>query len=450
MLEKIEVAFRDLLASLQVAKLYETRHPMFNKSVDKAYQSLQSALAEREELVIGIVGEELAFEKEIFFDLSKLLKPTILYLKDRGMERIAFHRGLQREELSKFIEFLVAPKEEIKKDFQEHLSFAGIKNISAGKLQVSSGAKAQGNQQSMLSASVYESSVAEASRSLESILNTEAIDHLAFRFAINNVLENLITQHRDFLKLITLRRYDLGTFAHLLNVSTLSMYFASKIGFSKDIVLDMGVAGLLHDIGKLYISRKVITKKDKLTDKEFAQMESHTVLGAELLLHYTDTLGILPVVVALEHHLRYNLSGYPKLAFPRKLHISSLIVCICDVYDALSERRGYKTDYPPDMIYNMMLKEKGTTFDPVLVDKFFAIVGIWPIGSIVALNDARVAIVIGENEDDVTSPKVRVIHPEDNKEAIDLKYTKDKINIERFLNPWKEGQEYLHLIESIL
>lgn len=272
------------------------------------------------------------------------------------------------------------------------------------------------------------------------------VDQLTVKFAINNVMESLMTQHQDLLKLSTLRRYDPGTFAHLLNVSILSMYFSSRLGFAKDVVLNIGVAALFHDIGKLYISRKVIRKSDRLTEEEFAQIKSHTILGSALLLKYVDTLGIIPAVVSFEHHLKYNLKGYPKPAFPQKPHIASLIVSICDVYDALSQRRGYKADYPPDKIYSMMMEEKGSSFDPELADKFFKIMGVWPIGSIVSLSDGRIAVVRDENEDDILSPKVEIIHPADKKEIIDLRERKDSLKIERFLNPWTEGKEFLHLI----
>src|SRR4030042_6721698 len=113
MLEKVEDAFRDLISAFQVARLYPDWHPQFKKSVEKAYISVEEALEGREELVIGIVGEELAFEKEIFFELSKNVRPMIIYLKERGIERIAFMRGMENEELNRFIAFLIMPKEEI-------------------------------------------------------------------------------------------------------------------------------------------------------------------------------------------------------------------------------------------------------------------------------------------------------------------------------------------------
>ena len=444
MLDKIENSFKDLLSTLQSAKLYTTKHPMFAKSLDKAFASMQEVFRDRQELVIGIIGDELAFEKEVFFDLSKTIKPAIIYLKERGIERIVFLRGLDKEELFSFIEFLTLPKEEATVNPQEYLKLKGVRNISVGKIQ---GAASQAEGQKPLESSdIYSSSLKNISQSLTSVLDKEAIDHLNLKFSINNIMENLSGNYQEFLRLATVKRYDVATYEHMLNVSILAMYFSSKLRFNKTDIMDIGIAAMFHDIGKLYISRKILTKTNGLTDEEFSKIKNHAILGSEILLRYVDNLGILPPVVAFEHHLKYNLSGYPKSPFLKKPHIASLIVSICDVYDALSERRGYKNDYAPDLVYSIMIKEKGTTFEPMLLDKFFKFTGVWPIGSIIALDDGRVAIVRDENEEDIRLPKVEVISPEGNKEIIDLLQKKGTLGIKRFLNPWKEGKDYLHLI----
>ncbi|PIP19608.1 MAG: hypothetical protein COT38_00835 [Candidatus Omnitrophica bacterium CG08_land_8_20_14_0_20_41_16] len=446
MKERIEVSFRDFLGAIQAALLYGAGHPIVKKAIEKAHQSITDCLTEKAELTIGIIGEELAFEKEIFFDLSKLAKPGITYLKDRSIEKITFKRGFQLVELEKFIVFLVMPKEDVKKDLGDYLKFMGVHNIIAGKVGVVSKAAEQALQQALDRKGLYEHSLEEISQPLIGILNREAIDGLALKLAINNIVDKLGTQYQQLLKLDTLKRYDLGTFTHLINVSILSMYFSSKIGFTKEIVLDIGLAALFHDIGKLYISRKIIRKPGQLSSMEFSQMESHTVLGSALLLQYIDTLGIMPVVVSFEHHLRCDLSGYPKAAFPKKPHIISQIVSICDTYDALSARRSYKVDYPPDMIYNLMMRGKGTTYASSLLEKFFQLIGVWPIGSIVSLSDKRTAVVVDENQDDIFSPIVKVIYPEKEEVKIDLKGNKDGLKIERYLNPRREGKDFLHLI----
>ncbi|MBM3249940.1 MAG: HD domain-containing protein [Candidatus Omnitrophica bacterium] len=447
MKEKIESAFRDLISALQVARLYPDWHPQFKKSVEKAYSSIREVLEEKKELVIGIVGEELAFEKEIFFDLSRNVRPAILYLKQRGIERIEILREFNQEELSEFISFLVAPKEELKKEAQEELALRGVKNISAGKIRVSSGTAADIQVEKAIShLSIYEESLKTVGESLEAILNEKEIDRLGLQLAVTGVMENLLGRYQELLNFATLKRYDLKTFSHLLNVSILSMYFSSRLGFAKDEMLDVGIAALFHDIGKSYISRKVIRKPGRLTEEEFTVIKSHALLGAEIMLKYTGSLGILPVVVCFEHHIKYDLSGYPKTHFYGRPHIASLVVSTCDYYDALSQRRGYKADYPPEIVYGMMQREKGATFDPVLLDEFFKLIGVWPVGTLVALSDGRIGVVREENDDDPFRPTIEVIAPADKRERIDLKGQKDGLKIEHSLNPLTEGKDYLALI----
>jgi len=449
-LEKVGIVLRDIIASLQMAKLYSTAHVIFKNSVTKAYNSLQDVLRDKSELIIGIIGEELAFEKEIFFELSKLAQPMIAYFKEKGIERIVFDSGLQEEELEKFIAFLSEFREITKKEPQGYLTSLGIRNIRVGKIKVGL-AKAdeslvEETQQLINYLVLYNNYQTKVAQSLETMLDNETVDYLALRLAVTNIMENLISRHQDLLKLTTIKRYDLNTFVHIVNVSILAMYFSSKLGFRQDDVLDIGIAALFHDIGKLYISRKIIGKQDKLTGEEFEKVKSHAVLGAEILLKYVNTMGVLPAVVAFEHHLKYDLTGYPKLAFTQKPHIASLIVSLCDVYDALSQRRSYKNEYPPDEIYDFMIKEKGKFFESVLLDNFFKIMGVWPIGTIVLLSDSSIAVVRQENEEEIFCPKVEVIKPADKKELIDLKEAKEKIRIERALNPFTEAKDYLRLI----
>ncbi len=447
MFSKVEIAFQSLANCLQTVKMYGSVHPMFQKSLDNACLAFDDALAGHQEIVIGIVGDELAFEKEILFDLGKLLRPAILYLKERNIERLAFYRGLNKDELRIFVDFIARPKEDFKGDPQEALDFAGVEHISVGRLKIDD--SIHKNTSEAGQPNLYDSSAQKVSKILNGVLNGEKIDQLALKFSLSNLMEGLSLQRQELFKLATLKRYDAETYTHMLNVAIFSMYFSSRLGFDKTNVLNIGIAAMFHDIGKLFISRKILHKPGQLTEQEFASIKSHTSLGAEIMLKYVDTLGILPAVINFEHHLKYDSSGYPRMPLIKKQHIVSSIVSICDVYDALSQKRGYKQDYAPDVVYNIMNREKGSAFNPELLDKFFRFIGFWPLGSVVALDDGSIAIVKDQNESDIQRPIIEIVLPIEKRRLVNL--IKDySLSIKRYLNPWKEGKEYLNLERSAL
>ena len=449
MTERVEAAFRAFLSSLQIARLYDTAHAKFLKSLDAAFAAFLECFATEGEVVIGIVEDEIAYKNEVLFELSRSVKPMIAALKERGVERLVFSRRMHKDELKKLIEVLMLSKEKMQHPAQEYLDGLGVRNISVGKLKV----EGSGQEESLEKArqaidylNLYNASLENFSQSVDKMINDEAIDALDLRMGVSALMENMALRSQELLKLTTVKRYDVTTFVHITNVSILAMFFASRLGFSRDDVAEIGTAALFHDIGKLAISRKVIKKEGKLTDEEFALMKSHTVLGAEILLKYVDNLGILPVVVCFEHHLKYDLSGYPRLKLSKKPHIASLIVTICDVYDALLQRRSYKASFAPMVIYDIMNEEKGKAFEPALLESFFRIMGVWPVGTLVGLNDGRVAVVRQVNEDEIFLPQVQVLTREGSGETIDLKETKEKVWIEKYLDALGEGKEYLPLI----
>jgi len=439
----VKNVFIGLLNAIQAGKIYSEGHPTFKEFVDVLYLRLVEHLGEKREIILGIIEGELAWEDEIYFELSQRLKSLVEFLQECGINRIIFRPGLRPDELSAFIAFLTRPGKRRSLESQETDELQGLENIHVGKLRARAAGPAKGDHERHAR---YEGSLEFASRSLTAVLNKEEIDFLDLRFNILNVMENFMGRHQELLNLMSVKEKDLITFVHLLHVSVLSMSFASKLGFAKDDVLDLGIAALFHDVGKLHISSEILKKEGKLADDEFARIKDHPLLGSMILQGYQDVLGILPAVVAFEHHLRFDRKGYPKVPYPRPPHAASLIVSLCDVYDALAQKRSYKTDYPPDKIYEIMILEKGKLFDPALLDRFFQVIGVWPIGTIVMLTDGRIAVVREVNEQDILKPKVEVVHPEATGEIIDLFEEKDGLQVREALNPMGKGQKYLEHI----
>ena len=442
----VKNVFIGLLNAIQAGKIYSESHPTFKEFVDVFYRRLVEHLGDKREIILGIIEGELAWEDEIYFELSQRLKSLVEFLQECGINRIVFRPGLRPDELSAFIALLTRPGKKRSLESQETDELQGLENIHVGKLRARAAGPATGDRERYAR---YEGSLEFASRSLTAVLNKEEIDFLDLRFNILNVMENFLGRHQELLNLISMKEKDLITFVHLLHVSVLSMSFASKLGFAKDDVLDLGIAALFHDVGKLHISSEILKKEGKLADDEFARIKDHPFLGSMILQGYQDALGILPAVVAFEHHLRFDRKGYPKVPYPRPPHAASLIVSLCDVYDALAQKRSYKTDYPPDKIYEIMNVEKGKLFDPALLERFFQVVGVWPIGAIVMLNDGRIAVVREVNEQDILKPKVEIVHPEAAGEVIDLLEAKDRLHVREALNPLGKGQKYLeHVLTS--
>lgn len=446
--QKQKRAVIHFFSAIQTGKLYLQNHPLFEESIEKCYHSLQEALENKTELVIGMLDEELACEEEIYFDLSSRLKSSILYLLERKIEKIYFHRALGLEELSKFVWLLSTfDKDKLQKDPQKILVLHGIRNIKTGKIKEDSLFKIGGADDWKALNKLYKSSIDTYASSIERVLDQKEIDYIDLRFNLLNIMENFVGRHQEVMSLIQIKSKDLLTFVHLLNVSILAMHLSSKLGFSKDNVLDVGVAALFHDVGKIYISSRILTKKSKLSDKEFSKIKEHPVFGARILNDYTETMGTLPAIVAFEHHRRYDLTGYPKVEYPKQPFIVSFIVSVCDVYDALAQKRTYKRDYPPNEIYEVMIKERGKLFHPQILDRFFEVIGVWPVGTIVSLSDKSVAVVREINEQDIFRPKVEVIDPPDKKRFLDMHKDTSDINIEAALNPFGKGKEFLDAIK---
>lgn len=448
--ENIEQAFRQLLTALQTAKMYDTKHPMVQKALSAACAALEEAMTGRQALTFGIIKDELSFEQEIFFELSAISKPSIELLKKKGIERISITAGFTQADLEHLVAYCAAGKDKVLPPVEEYLSAQGVTGLSAGAIKLGAGGGGGGSSGNTPAAAatpgeVYRALDDHASDSLMRIVNSETVDHLTVRFGLHNLYEGLSSRSEEFMKLVTIKRYDPTTYAHVVNVCILSLYVASRLGFGREDCIDVAMAGLFHDTGKLQISRKVLGKQGALTDDEFSLMRSHTTRGAQMLLAYTETLGFLPVVAAYEHHLKFDASGYPKSALNRPQHTVSGIVSLCDVYDALNQRRSYKTDFPPDQVYGMMKKDRGAGFDPVLFDAFFAAVGVWPVGCLLRLHDGRVTVVRNVHEDAIALPFVEVIRP-DTREKIDLRKAAPESGIKEFINPWKEGKELLALV----
>lgn len=188
-----------------------------------------------------------------------------------------------------------------------------------------------------------------------------------------------VTMHSErklLLPLLTLRRYDEYTTTHALNVAVLAMALAEWMGIAGSSVRQLGLAGLLHDIGKVKVPLEILNKAGKLTEQERSIMGTHPVHGARILFETAPDLE-LPSVVAYEHHIMENGAGYPELRFRRDRHEASKLVHVCDVYDALRTNRPYREAWPAERVLAYMGERAGTEFDSDAARAFIEMMRTW-------------------------------------------------------------------------
>jgi putative nucleotidyltransferase with HDIG domain len=174
---------------------------------------------------------------------------------------------------------------------------------------------------------------------------------------------------RMVLPLLKLKEFDQYTTTHSLNVAVLAMGLAESLGCRPREIRAIGVAGLLHDIGKIRIPLEILTKPGKLTDDERAIMNSHPVDGARVIMQSEEDLA-MAATVAYEHHIMLNGGGYPAVHYSRECTMASRLVHVCDVYDALSTKRPYRDAWPAEKTMAYLEERAGTEFDPHLVAAF--------------------------------------------------------------------------------
>jgi putative nucleotidyltransferase with HDIG domain len=188
-----------------------------------------------------------------------------------------------------------------------------------------------------------------------------------------------VAMHGDrqiMLPLLQLKEFDQYTTTHSMNVAVLTMGLAEFLAFTPVDVRAFGVAGLLHDIGKIRIPIEVLTKPGRLTPAERRLMNTHPAEGARIILDSEESLD-LAAVVAYEHHIMMNGGGYPTFRYPRACHEASKLVHVCDVYDALRTKRPYRDAWPAEQVLSYLEGRSGQEFDPELVAAFGRMMRQW-------------------------------------------------------------------------
>ena len=258
---------------------------------------------------------------------------------------------------------------------------------------------------------------------------------------VEEISDSVLRHPNALISLARLKNADEYTYMHSVAVCALMIALARQLGLNEAQVREAGLAGLLHDIGKMAIPSAVLNKPGKLTDSEFATVRDHPEAGSRMLIE-SKQVSALVLDVCLHHHEKMDGSGYPHRLEGEQISLYARMGAVCDVYDAITSNRPYKQGWDPAESIRKMAEWKGH-FDPVVFQAFVKTVGIYPVGSLVRLESGRIGVVIEQQAKSLLAPRVKVFFSAKSKtpipqEVLDLSKLvgRDKIVSRESVEEW--------------
>jgi putative nucleotidyltransferase with HDIG domain len=356
---------------LSTLALYPDGHTQRERALDNLFARLDDLLSENPRPTFSFLGDDVIYSDLPLRDLRNW--DWSRRLAELGVQRLQFDQTATREELEEFLDQVLA-----------RLNVKAVDSSEARPMRPSGiryglvGVDGQSLEETPVATIRFTlEDEAEAVRWIHHEVAEQRGLPLAEAEAVVRGLS--VAMHGDrqlMVPLLRLREFDEYTTTHSINVSVLAMALAEWLGMGARDVRGFGVAGLLHDLGKVKIPAEILNKAGKLTDQERSVMNAHPVEGARMILTTEPDLD-LAAVVAYEHHIMINGGGYPSLQYPRQCHRASRLVHVCDVYDALRTNRPYRDAWPAAKILAYIEERSGLEFDGEIAHAFTQMIREW-------------------------------------------------------------------------
>jgi HD-GYP domain-containing protein (c-di-GMP phosphodiesterase class II) len=409
-------------AALRSLKLYPLENAQVQKCLDDLCLTAQTILDSEHEVELRLSGEFLfvnATRLRLDLDNYASFSHILAMLSGAGAGLVRAQSGVDRREWTAFLSLLLSGGSRSMEgsrllELQAKLVEAGVTHIVVEPPLETETSEEDQERTKERAKRTYQRSVAVTKDVISSIRMGRTASVKQAKRAVQSIVDQVLTDETALIGLSTLRDYDDYTFTHSVNVCIFSVALGKKLGLSKLQLCDLGMAALLHDVGKSRVPVEVLNKDGSLSDEDWQIMQAHPWLGVLTLIGLRGYGGVpyRAMIAAYEHHMKSDLSGYPKSVRPRKPSIFSLIIAVSDGFDAGTSGRVYNTvPMQPDSVLHAMLNNPGRGFDPVVVKAFINLLGVYPVGTMVILDTYELALVVRANPGttEIHRPVVRVI-----------------------------------------
>ena len=409
-------------AALRAIKLYPVEHSAVQKTLAELSQVAEELRADEGELEFRISGEFIFINStRLRLDLSNYATfgHILTLCKVAGIG--AIHVGTQgtARDWTVLLSLLGADTKSAPAErYQEVVTRLRETKIEIFELDAPAETQTdkEFNEEAKAAANrTYSQSVAVTKDVINSVRIGKTPNIRKIKRVVQGIVDQVLNEETSLIGLTAIRDYDEYTFTHSVNVCIFSIALGRRLGMTKIQLYELGLAALMHDIGKSRVPLDLLQKTGELTDEEWKWMASHPWLGVLVLFQFRrqqEELSYRAMTVCHEHHMKLDLTGYPKAVRPRQMSLLSKIVSIADGYDAATSRRVYKTEaLAPSAVLEEMRDNPRRGLDPVLVKAFINLLGIYPVGTLVVLDTFELAVVSASNQNPeaLSRPIVKII-----------------------------------------
>jgi len=355
---------------LAAMSLYQKGHPARERAVDESYEKLHDLVNGEGNRQFTFVNREVVYDRRVIRDLKEWEWGTRLAAV--GIERVEFDESVTRDDYEEFLRDAYVRFKGESLDTTE-ASYMRRTGLRYGPTLVETEDTEQAEEEPIETGASISYSMQEDIDAVEwmhtQVQEDSELPLLEAEMIVRSLSTAMHNQEEVLLPLLELKEFDQYTTTHSTNVAVLAMGLAEYVGLKGQDVRVMGVAGLLHDLGKVRIPRDILVKPGKFTKQERIEMQRHPGEGAKIILGRDVRLEV-PAIVAYEHHIMLNGAGYPPLHYERPTHVASRLIHVCDVYDALRTERPYRGSWSSERALKLIEEETGDDFDPKFAGPF--------------------------------------------------------------------------------